>query len=188
MSERCGWAKNDLSIAYHDTEWGVPSHDDTRLYEFLVLEGAQAGLSWDTILRKREAYREAFDGFDIGKVAKFTPSRVEKLMKNEGIVRNRAKIESSVTNARLVLAVQAEFGSLDRFIWGFAEGGVARVNKWKSLSQLPASTPASDAMSKSLKKRGFKFVGSTICYAYMQAVGMVNDHLVTCPRHAQVAG
>lgn len=189
MSERCAWARNELAIAYHDDEWGVPTHDDQRLFEFLILEGAQAGLSWDTILKKREAYREAFEGFDPARVARFTPARVEKLLKNEGIVRNRAKVEAAVVNAKEFLKVQDEMGSFDRFIWGFVgEGdGKPRINAWRSMKEVPASTPESDAMSKALKKRGFKFVGTTICYAYMQAMGMVNDHLVTCPRHAALS-
>jgi DNA-3-methyladenine glycosylase I len=188
MGERCAWARNELSIPYHDDEWGVPSHDDIRLFEFLILEGAQAGLSWDTILKKREGYREAFDGFDPARVAKFTPARVEKLMKNPGIVRNRAKIESAIVNARALLDVQHEFGSFDKFIWTFVGDGAGspRINIWKSMREVPALTPESDAMSKALKKSGFKFVGTTICYAYMQAMGMVNDHLVTCPRYNEV--
>jgi DNA-3-methyladenine glycosylase I len=186
MQSRCPWARNDLAIAYHDTEWGVPCHDDSKLFEFLILEGAQAGLSWDTILRKREAYREAFAGFDPAKVARFTPARVEKLLTNEGIVRNRAKVESAVTNAREFLRVHEEHGSFDAFIWSFV-GGRPRVNRFAAHGEVPALTPESDAMSKALKKRGFKFVGSTICYAYMQAMGMVNDHLVSCARHAPLA-
>jgi DNA-3-methyladenine glycosylase I len=185
MAARCPWAKNELSIAYHDSEWGVPCHDDRRLFEFVVLEGAQAGLSWDTILRKREAYRDAFEAFDPARVARFTPARVEKLLANPGIVRNRAKIASAITNAKAFLAAQEEFGSFDAFVWKFVgEGdGTPRVNAFASPREVPARTPESDALSRALKKRGFKFVGSTICYAYMQAVGMVNDHLVTCPRY-----
>lgn len=188
MTERCPWARNDLSIAYHDDEWGVPTHDDQRLFEFLILEGAQAGLSWDTILKKRDAYREAFDGFDPARVAKFTPARIEKLLKNPGIVRNRLKVESAVVNARSFLQVQAEFGSFDQYIWGFvgAGDGAPRVNARKSMKDVPPQTDESDAMSKALKKRGFKFVGTTICYAYMQAMGMVNDHLVGCFRYKEV--
>ena len=186
MTTRCGWARNELSIAYHDAEWGVPCHDDVKLFEFLILEGAQAGLSWDTILRKRENYREAFDGFDPARVARFTPARVEKLMKNEGIVRNRLKIESAIVNAREFRRVQEERGSFDAYIWEFV-GGAPIVNRRGALRDVPASTTESDAMSKSMKKRGFKFVGTTICYAYMQAMGMVNDHVITCPRHARLA-
>lgn len=181
---RCPWAKSDLDIAYHDTEWGVPCHDDRKLFEFLILEGAQAGLSWSTILNKRENYREAFDGFDPVKVARFDSRRVAKLLKNEGIVRNRLKVASAVQNAKAFLEVQDEFGGFDPFIWRFI-GGKPRVNRWKSFKEVPPKTPESDAMSKDLKKRGFNFVGSTICYAYMQAMGMVNDHLVTCARHGR---
>lgn len=176
---RCPWAKSELDIAYHDREWGVPCHDDQKLFEFLILEGAQAGLSWSTILNKRENYREAFDGFDPVRVAKFDSRRVAKLLKNEGIVRNRLKIASSIQNAKAFLEVQDECGGFDPYIWQFI-GGKPRVNRWKSFKEVPAKTPESDAMSKALKKRGFNFVGSTICYAYMQAMGMVNDHLVTC--------
>jgi DNA-3-methyladenine glycosylase I len=182
---RCDWARNDLAILYHDREWGVPCHDDRVLFEFLVLEGAQAGLSWDTILRKRENYREAFGGFDAKKIARYNQRRMDSLMRNEGIVRNRLKILSVVKNAKAFLEVQKEFGSFDRYIWQLV-GGKPRVNGWKSLSQLPSRTAESDALSKDLKKRGFTFVGSTICYAFMQAVGMVNDHMVTCFRYQQV--
>jgi DNA-3-methyladenine glycosylase I len=182
---RCDWAKNDLAILYHDREWGVPCHDERVLFEFLVLEGAQAGLSWDTILRKRENYRTAFDGFDAKKIARYKQQRLDSLMRNEGIVRNRLKILSVVKNAKAFLEVKKEFGSFDHYIWQFVLGK-PRVNGWKSLSQLPSQTPESDAMSKDLKKRGFTFVGSTICYAFMQAVGMVNDHMVTCFRYRQV--
>jgi len=181
--QRCPWAKiNELEAAYHDTEWGVPLHDDQRFFEFLILEGAQAGLSWDTILRKRENYRRAFAGFDPKKVARFGKRDVARLMKDAGIVRNRLKIESAISNAQAFLAVQKEFGSFDRYIWQFA-GGKPIKNKRRGISQVPASTAESDAMSKGLKQRGFRFVGSTICYAFMQATGMVNDHLVTCFRH-----
>ena len=183
---RCPWAKSDLMIAYHDDEWGRPVHDDRALFEFLVLEGAQAGLSWETILSKREAYRAAFDHFDAKRVAKYDSKKVAKLLADEGIVRNRLKIASAVGNAKAFLAVQKELGSFDAYLWGFVEGEPI-VNNWMSMSQVPARTRESDAMSKALLKRGFKFVGSTICYAMMQAVGMVNDHLVTCPRH-QVCG
>lgn len=186
MKKRCTWcAGNALQTAYHDREWGVRAHDDRRLFEFLILEGAQAGLSWDTILRKRANYRRAFAGFDAKKVARFGGRARAALMKNPGIVRNRLKIESAVTNAQTFLAVQREFGSFDRYIWRFV-GGKPRQNRWRAMKQVPASTPESDAMSKDLKKRGFRFVGSTICYAFMQATGMVNDHLVTCFRYRQI--
>jgi DNA-3-methyladenine glycosylase I len=178
--KRCTWASNELNIRYHDTEWGVPVHEDQRLFEFLILEGAQAGLSWDTILRKREAYREAFAGFDPAKVAKFTHAKLEKLMTNEGIIRNRLKIFSARSNAKAFLAVQREFGSFDTYIWGFV-GGDPIVNKRRG-RDVPATSDVSDAISKDLRKRGFNFVGSTIMYAFMQATGMVNDHLVTCFR------
>jgi len=179
---RCGWAKNPLSIAYHDREWGVPQHDDRVLFEFLVLEGAQAGLSWDTILRKRENYREAFDGFDPAKIARYDLRKIQALLRNDGIVRNRLKIESAVQNAKAFLAVQKEFGSFDRYIWQFV-GGQPRVNRLRSTKDVQSRTTESDAMSKDLRKRGFNFVGSTICYAFMQAVGMVNDHTVECFRY-----
>lgn len=182
---RCSWARNELSIRYHDREWGVPQHDDHCLFEFLILEGAQAGLSWDTILRKRENYRRAFAGFNPARVAAFNQRTQQKLMQDEGIVRNRLKIASAVENAKLFLKVQQEFGSFDRFIWQFV-GGKPIQNRRRALSQLPARTPDSDAMSRELSKRGFRFVGSTICYAFMQAVGMVNDHLVSCFRYTQV--
>jgi DNA-3-methyladenine glycosylase I len=184
---RCGWCGTDpLYVAYHDTEWGVPVHDDRLLFEFLILEGAQAGLSWITILRKREAYRRAFAGFDAEKVARFGPRQVARLLADAGIVRNRLKIEAAINNAQRFLAVQEEFGSFDEYVWRFVDGRPI-VNRWKTLKQVPASTPASDALSKDLKARGFKFVGSTICYAHMQATGMVNDHLAGCFRHAEVA-
>jgi len=182
---RCAWAKNALSIAYHDREWGVPQHDDRILFEFLVLEGAQAGLSWDTILRKRENYRTALNDFDFRKIARYDRRKLGALMRNEGIIRNRLKIESLVKNARAFLAVQDECGSFDRYIWQFV-GGKPRVNARSKLANVPARTEESDAMSKALQKRGFTFVGSTICYAFMQAVGMVNDHLVTCFRYNEV--
>jgi DNA-3-methyladenine glycosylase I len=166
-------------IAYHDTQWGRPLHDDRGLFEFLVLEGAQAGLSWETILNKRERYREAFLGFDPERVAKMNARTVDRLMRDPGIVRNRAKIESAINNARALLAVRKEFGSFDRYVWRFVDGKPI-VNKWRHASQIPASTPLSEAMSKDLRKRGFRFVGPTICYAFMQAVGLVNDHLVDC--------
>ena len=182
---RCDWARNDLSVAYHDREWGVPQHDDRVLFEFLVLEGAQAGLSWDTILRKRENYRAAFDNFDPKKIAGYDARKIRSLMSNNGIVRNRLKILSAVKNAKAFLAVQEEFGSFDSYIWQFV-GGRPRINSRKSMQQVPATTPESDAMSKDLKKRAFTFIGSTICYAFMQAVGMVNDHLTACFRYQEV--
>lgn len=182
---RCGWATTPLGIAYHDEEWGVPVHDDHVLFEFLILEGAQAGLSWETILRKREAYRDAFEGFDPAVVARFRPARIARLLRNPGIVRNRLKIESAVGNARAFLAVQDELGSFDAYVWRFV-GSAPRVNRRRSLRQLPARTAESDALSRDLSRRGFKFVGSTICYAFMQAVGMVNDHLVDCFRYERV--
>ena len=182
---RCSWARTPLSIPYHDREWGVPVHDDRRLFEFLTLEGAQAGLSWETILKKREAYRDAFAGFDPERVARFTPARVERLLRNQGIVRNRLKIESAVSNARAFLALQREFGSFDTYLWRFVDGA-PRVNRRRAAHQVPARTPASDALSHDLKSRGFRFVGSTICYAFMQAVGMVNDHRIDCFRHREV--
>jgi DNA-3-methyladenine glycosylase I len=183
---RCAWAKTDLSMPYHDDEWGVPVHDDRVLFEFLTLEGAQAGLSWETILAKRARYREVFEGFDPVKVARFRAARVEKLLRDPGIVRNRLKVESAVSNAKAFLAVQREFGSFDEFVWRFIDpSGLKhpRVNAWKSMREVPARTAESDAMSKELKRRGFRFVGSTICYAFMQAVGMVNDHAADCFRH-----
>src|SRR5258708_7434896 len=182
---RCGWARNDLSIRYHDEEWGVASQADAVLFEFLILEGAQAGLSWDTILKKRDNYRSALDSFDVQRVAKYQTRKLQSLLRDPGIVRNRLKIAGTVQNAKAFLAVQKEFGSFDRYIWQFT-GGRPRVNTWKSHKQLPASTAESDAMSKDLKKRGFTFVGSTICYAFMQAVGMVNDHAVDCFRHSEL--
>jgi DNA-3-methyladenine glycosylase I len=179
---RCAWAKGELYVRYHDEEWGVPVHDDRTLFEFLILEGAQAGLSWSTILNKRQNYRRAFDNFDPERVASFDRRRTRKLLADPGIVRNKLKIASAVENAKAFLRVQEEFGSFDRYIWQFV-GGKPRVNSPKSLKQVPARTPESDAMSKDLKKRGFNFVGSTICYAFMQAVGMVNDHIVDCFRY-----
>jgi DNA-3-methyladenine glycosylase I len=185
--QRCPWAEsNDGLTAYHDREWGVPVRDECRWFEFLILEGAQAGLSWDTILRKRANYRTAFSGFDPAKVARFGSKEITLLLANAGIVRNRLKIESTISNAKTFLSVQKEFGSFDRYVWQFA-GGQPRENRWKSVKQVPASTPQSDAMSRDLKKRGFRFVGTTICYAFMQATGMVNDHLVTCFRHREVS-
>jgi DNA-3-methyladenine glycosylase I len=184
--ERCGWAKGELYVEYHDTEWGVPVHDDRTLFEFLVLEGAQAGLSWITILKKRPAYRKAFDHFDPARVARYGAKKVQALLADEGIVRNRLKIESAVQSARAFLAVQEEFGTFDRYVWDFV-GGKPRQNAWRSLQEVPATTPESDAMSKDLRRRGFRFVGPTVCYAFMQAVGLVNDHLVGCFRHARLA-
>jgi DNA-3-methyladenine glycosylase I len=180
--KRCAWARTPLSIAYHDREWGVPVHDDRLLFEFITLEGAQAGLSWETILAKRTAYRAAFANFDPAKVARYTAARRARLMKDAGIVRNRLKIDSTVTNAAAFLAVQREFGSFDRFLWQFA-GGKPLVNRFHSLRQVPARTELSDALSRELKRRGFRFVGTTICYAFMQAVGVVNDHAVDCFRY-----
>jgi len=180
---RCGWAKSDLAVRYHDEEWGRPVHDDRVLFEFLVLEGAQAGLSWETILNKRERYREVFAGFDPAKVARFSAAKVEKLLLDPGIVRNRLKVESTVSNAKAFLKVQREFGSFDAFVWLFVDPSGGRqpiVNRPRTMRDVPAKTAESDAMSKDLKKRGFRFVGSTICYAYMQAVGMVNDHTADC--------
>jgi len=171
---------------YHDLEWGVPLHDDQALFELLILEGAQAGLSWETVLKKRENYREAFDRFDAAKIAKYSEQKCVKLLENPGIIRNRLKVQSAVLNARAYLDVRAEFGNFDSFIWQFVDGRPVR-NRWKTMEDVPSSTAASDAMSKDLKRRGFKFVGSTICYAFMQATGMVNDHLTTCFRHRQVA-
>jgi DNA-3-methyladenine glycosylase I len=184
---RCAWAGSDLSIRYHDQEWGVPCHDDRTLFEFLILEGAQAGLSWETILQKRDNYLAAFDGFYPDIVARYGSRKVQTLLKNAGIVRNRLKIASAVQNAEAFLAVQKEFGSFDRYIWQFV-GGKPRVNAWHRGARLPATTSESDAMSKDLKKRGFNFVGSTICYAFMQAVGMVNDHAVECFRYKFLRG
>ena len=182
---RCAWAKNDLAIEYHDQEWGMPLHDDRGLFEFLILEGAQAGLSWDTILRKRENYRIAFAEFDPVKVANFSKAECETLMLNDGIIRNRLKIASAVQNAKAFLNVQREFGSFDTYIWNFV-GGKPIVNKTRSVADIKAKTEISDQISKELRKRGFNFVGSTIMYAFMQATGMVNDHLVTCFRYKQV--
>lgn len=183
---RCQWCGDDeLYVRYHDEEWGVPVHDDRRLFEFLILEGAQAGLSWITILRKREAYRKAFAGFDPEKIVRFGDKQIASLLENPGIVRNRLKINATVTNARLFLDVVAKRGSFDSFLWEFVDGKPVK-NTWKRMDQVPASTPVSDRISKELKRLGFKFVGSTIMYAYMQAVGMVNDHMVSCFRYAEV--
>jgi DNA-3-methyladenine glycosylase I len=184
--QRCAWARDELSIAYHDTEWGVPLHDDRALFEFLILEGAQAGLSWITILKKRAAYRKAFDRFDARKIAKYDESKIALLLANDGIVRNRLKIRAAIQNAQSFLAVQKEFGTFDQYIWQFV-GGLPRQNRLRRTDQLPARTEQSDAMSKDLGKRGFKFTGSTICYAFMQATGMVNDHLVSCFRYKELA-
>ena len=189
MSEpkRCEWARTPLSIAYHDKEWGIPVHDDRVLFEFLTLEGAQAGLSWETILKKRDAYRKAFADFDPSRVARFTDSRVQRLLQDPGIVRNELKIRSTVTNAEAFLAVQKEFGSFDAYVWTFV-GGSPRVNRRRTLKDIPTRTPESDALSKDLLRRGFKFVGTTICYAFMQAVGLVDDHTVDCFRRGARAG
>ena len=183
MSKRCAWARTPLSVAYHDQEWGVPLHDDTGLFEFLVLEGAQAGLSWETILNKRENYRAAFDGFNPVKIAKYKERKVEALMNNSGIIRNRLKINSAITNARAFLDVTREFGSFDAYVWRFVDGKPLRRKRGQPV---PARTELSDLLSKDLSRRGFKFVGSTICYAFMQAVGMVNDHDLACFRYNQV--
>ena len=183
---RCSWARNPLAIAYHDKEWGTPVHDDRTLFEFLILEGAQAGLSWDTILQKRDNYRKAFNNFDPKKVAKYDAMNQKVLLKNPGIIRNQLKIKSATQNAKAFLAVQKEFKSFDKYIWQFV-GGKPKVNSWRTGQRVPASTSESDAMSKDLKKRGFNFVGSTICYAFMQAIGMVNDHAVECFRYAKLS-
>jgi len=185
---RCEWAGDDpLYVSYHDEDWGVPVHDDHKLFEFLILEGAQAGLSWITILRKRESYREAFDQFDPEKVARYDEARIAALLENPGIIRNRLKVRSAVQNARAFLKVQEEFGSFDRFIWGFVDHQPI-VNRWEKMSDLPASTPLSEQISKEMKKRGFNFVGPTIIYAHMQATGMVNDHTVDCFRYKEIQG
>jgi len=182
---RCRWARTPLGIAYHDAEWGVPVHDDRVLFEFITLEGAQAGLSWETILKKRDAYRKAFAEFDPVRVARFTPARVERLMLNPGIVRNRLKIVSTVGNAKAFLAVQREFGSFGAYVWGLL-GGAPRMNRWRAHDPIPSRTTDSDMLSRDLLRRGFKFVGSTICYAFMQAVGLVNDHTTDCFRYRAV--
>ncbi len=182
---RCDWAKNDLACSYHDAEWGVPLHDDRRLFEFLILEGAQAGLSWDTILRKRENYRAAFDDFDAEKIALYDDAKYAELLQNEGIIRNRLKIASAVRNANCYLKTREEFGSFDKYIWSFVDGKPI-VNSWENIKEVPALTAVSDALSLDLKKRGFNFVGSTIMYAFMQATGMVNDHLISCFRYNEV--
>ncbi|MBA3585647.1 MAG: DNA-3-methyladenine glycosylase I [Gemmatimonadetes bacterium] len=184
---RCAWPLTPIMTAYHDLEWGVPVHNDTALFEHLALDGAQAGLSWATILNKRERYRKVFDGFDPRKVAAYGPQKIAALLTDPGIVRNRAKIESAIGNARAFLEVQAEHGSFDAYIWRFV-GGTAKQNRWRSLKNLPAKTSESEAMSKDLRERGFRFVGPTICYAFMQAAGLVNDHTTGCFRHAELAG
>ncbi len=183
---RCEWARTESAIAYHDTEWGAPLHDDRALFEFLILEGAQAGLSWETILNKREAYRRAFDHFDARRIQRYDTRKVKALLADPGIVRNRLKIAAAIQNARAFLAVQQEFGSFDAYLWRFV-GGRPRPNRWRSRAEVPARTAESDALSRDLISRGFKFVGSTICYAFMQAVGMVNDHTLDCFRHAEIA-
>ena len=184
--ERCFWCTSDpLYIAYHDNEWGVPIHDDRLLFEFLILEGAQAGLSWFTILKKRENYKEAFDHFDFEKIARYDEDDIERLMANKGIVRNRRKIQSAINNAKSTIKVCSEFGSLNNFLWKFVNFETIQ-NEWKNQEEIPASTSLSDTMSKELKRRGFNFVGSTICYSFMQAVGMVNDHIIDCYRYRQV--
>ena len=188
MTTRCGWAGDEpLYVAYHDEEWGVPVHDDQTLFEFLILEGAQAGLSWSTILNKRENYRAAFDYFDPLLVAQYDEDKIASLLQNPGIVRNKLKVRAAVQNANAFLEVQKEYGSFDAYIWQFV-GGAPIINRWQTLAEVPASTPVSVLMSKDLKKRGFNFVGPTICYAFMQAIGMVNDHLMTCFRYQQLGG
>ena len=182
---RCPWATTEPNITYHDEEWGAPVHDDRKLFEFLILEGAQAGLSWTTILKKRENYRKAFDGFRVEEIARYGARDVKRLLRDAGIVRNRLKIAATIQNAKAFLVVRKEFGSFDAYLWGFV-GGKPKQNRWRRMAQVPARTIESDAMSHDLIKRGFKFVGSTICYALMQATGMVNDHLVSCPRHAKL--
>lgn len=184
---RCSWATTEPNITYHDQEWGVPVHDDRKLFEFLILEGAQAGLSWTTILNKRENYRKAFDGFRPERIARYGAREVKRLLADPGIVRNRLKIAATISNAKSFLAVRKEFGTFDKYLWSFV-GGRPLQNRRRRMADVPARTPESDAMSRDLLKRGFKFVGSTICYALMQATGMVNDHLVTCPRHAELDG
>jgi DNA-3-methyladenine glycosylase I len=184
---RCPWAAAEPNLSYHDREWGVPVHDDRKLFEFLVLEGAQAGLSWTTILKKRENYCKAFDGFRPERIARYGARDVKRLLADPGIVRNRLKIAATIQNANAFLRARKEFGTFDRYLWNFV-GGKPKQNRWKKMAQLPARTAESDAMSRDLLRRGFKFVGPTICYAFMQAVGMVNDHLVTCPRHAILRG
>ena len=183
---RYPWAKNEMNIAYHDEEWGVPVHDDRKWFEFLILEGAQAGLSWDTVLRKRARYFEMFDGFEPSRVARYEKRKIASLLKDPGIIRNRLKIEATISNAREFLKTQQEFGSFDAYIWRFV-GGAPKQNRWRMHRQVPAKTKESDALSKDLQKRGFRFVGSTICYALMQATGLVNDHLVSCFRYTNLS-
>ena len=185
--QRCPWATTEPAITYHDKEWGVPLHDDRVLFEFLILEGAQAGLSWNTILKKRENYRKALDGFRPEKIARYNKRDVQRLLRNDGIVRNRLKIAATIENAKRFLEVRKEFGTFDAYLWSFV-GGKPIQNRWRTLADVPARTAESDAMSRDLLRRGFKFVGSTICYAFMQAIGMVNDHLVTCPRYTELSG
>ncbi len=184
---RCPWATTEPNITYHDQEWGVPVHDDRLLFEFLILEGAQAGLSWSTILKKRDNYRKAFHGFRAEKIARYGARDVQRLLGDAGIVRNRLKIAATIENAKMFREVRNEFGTFDAYLWNFV-GGKPIQNRWRRMADVPARTPESDAMSRDLLRRGFKFVGSTICYALMQATGMMNDHLVTCPRHAEVGG
>jgi DNA-3-methyladenine glycosylase I len=186
MLKRCRWAQSELAIRYHDEEWGVPVHDDVRLFEFLILEGAQAGLSWETVLRKRDPYRDAFDGFDPRKVAAYDHRKIKELLADPGLIRNQLKIRSAVTNAQAFLEVQREFGSFDRYIWSFTDGATLQ-NRRRDLESIPSRTQESDAMSRDLTKRGFKFVGTTICYAFMQAVGIVNDHTTDCFRYSALA-
>jgi DNA-3-methyladenine glycosylase I len=185
---RCEWASegDPLFLAYHDTEWGVPAHDERHLFEMLVLEGAQAGLSWSTILRKRDGYREAFEGFDPERVARFDDRKIERLLANPAIVRNRLKVESAIANARAVIDVRRELGSFDAYVWGFVDGA-PKQNRWRTLRELPAEAPESRTMSKDMKRRGFRFVGPTVCYAFMQATGLVNDHVVSCFRYGEVS-
>jgi DNA-3-methyladenine glycosylase I len=183
---RCHWAQNELNIPYHDEEWGVPVHNEKKWFEFLILEGAQAGLSWDTILRKRARYQEVFDGFDPARVARYDTKKVRELLRDAGIIRNKLKINATVENARAFLKVQEEFGSFNAYVWRFVDGR-PKQNAWKTHKRVPAKTPQSDALSKDLQKRGFRFVGSTICYALMQATGMVNDHLVSCFRYGEIS-
>jgi DNA-3-methyladenine glycosylase I len=185
MTTRCAWATSPAMSTYHDTEWGVPNHDDRRHFEFVILEGAQAGLSWKTILDKREGYRKNFCGFDPAKVAKLTPAKLEKILLDPGIVRNRAKVESAVTNAKAFLQIQREYGSFDKFLWGFV-GGKPVVNKWRTMKQVPPQSDVSDAVAAALKQRGFKFAGSTIMYSHLQACGLINDHLTSCFRYREV--
>ena len=187
--QRCAWVRTDdpLHLSYHDTEWGVPLHDDAKLFEFLVLEGMQAGLSWATVLRKRENFRRAFDGFDPAAVARYDGRKVRSLLRDAGIIRNRLKVQAAIGNAKAYLKVQREFGSFDSYMWGFV-GGRTRVNRWSTLGQIPAKTPQAEAMSRDMLSRGFRFVGPTICYSHMQATGMVNDHLVSCFRYRELAG